>query len=132
MPAYEIPPASPGDVYYGSTIFSAGFRISAIAFTAVELELVYAEITGLVLGLDELFTINGVLLLQPLHVDILDGVLAQGTKLRHLLICIAANQRVSGKVVQLTGDIVAYHIFICLGEGAQENTQTAVQSPLPS
>ena len=57
-----------------------------VPMTVMELELIDPEILCLTLGFYESLAVDGILLLQPLLVDLLDDILAQPGDLSDLLV----------------------------------------------
>jgi len=73
----------------------------------MQLELIDAQEPGLPLGLDEALSVDGVLLFQPLQVDVLDGIPTEPGDIRNLLVGKAIGEQVPGKGQQLTADAVS-------------------------
>lgn len=74
----------------------------------MKLELVDPEELRLALRLNELLAVDGILLLQPLHVDLFDDVLSKTSNLCNGFVRQAVCKQISGIVLQLTSDVMVF------------------------
>ncbi len=86
--------------------------------TVMELELIDPQILCLPFRIDELLAVNGVLLLKPLLVDLLDDILAKPGNLGNLLIGVSLErQQIAGVLIQsvrnhMAGGLEADELFL--------------------
>ena len=79
-----------------------------VLVSVVQLKFVDPEESRLTFRLDELFAVDGILLLQALSVDLLDDVFPKPGDLRNRLVRQAKREQVPGVLLQFTGDVVVF------------------------
>ena len=82
--------------------------VGRVPMTVMELELINPEILCLAVWLDESLAVNGIFLLKPLLVDLLDGILAQPSDLGNLFIGVSLErQQIADVLVECIRNHVA-------------------------
>ena len=81
-----------------------------VLVTVVQLELIHAEETGLLLRLYEGFAVHRVLVFEPLQVNLFHCVFAETSQFRYLLVGKPVGQKVPCELQQLPRDVVTFRL----------------------